>query len=84
MVFAPVEPVEHDVVDRDVAAAILAQHAEQLFLRGVALPALPETVRPARQHHGATSELAVASDDVVQIFARDEVVIERVGHLGRQ
>src|SRR6185503_9470077 len=81
-ILLPVEPVLDDVVERDAAGAE-AVDGIQALLRGlVALPALPEPQRPARDHRRRPGDTPVAGDDLVQIRAVDEVVVDAVADLG--
>ena len=50
-------------------------------VRLVALPALPEAERPARHHRRLAGHRAVAGDDLVQLRAVDEVVVDAVADL---
>ena len=78
----PVEPVLHDVVERDPPRAEAVHHVEALLLRLVALAALPEAEGPARHHRRLAGEPPVAGDDAVEARAVDEVVVDAVADLG--
>ena len=69
-VLAASRPVQHDVIDRQLALAVLRQHADQFVLRLVALAALPEAVRPLRQQHRFAGHLAIACDHLIGIGRR--------------
>ena len=80
-VLLPVVPVLHDVVDGDVAFAELFQRARQLVSRLVAFAALPEPHHPFRIHRRLARQGAVATDDLIHIFARNHIVIHVTAHL---
>ena len=80
-VLLPVEPVLHDGVERDAALAEPVDDVEALFRGFVALPALPQPHRPARDHRRRPGDAPVAGDDAVQLGAVDEVVVDAVAHL---
>src|SRR5690606_33483882 len=77
-------PIEHDVIERNFAPAIFRDDIEQLLLARIALAALPEAVRPFRQHDGFACELAITRDHVILRLARDEIVVDRARHVGRE
>jgi len=83
-IFGPVGPVQHDVVDRQLAAAVLVQHAEQLILALVTLAALPEAVRPLGQHHRLAGEFAIAGDHLIGIATGDHVIVHHLPGFGPQ
>ena len=64
-VFRPVEPVLHDIVQRDLSFAKFFDDREQLFLCLVAFAALPEAHRPLRHHRGLAGDCAIPADDLV-------------------
>src|SRR6266496_3269441 len=75
----PPEPVLNDVVDRDVEVAIFARNAQDLVLRSVAILALPESVSPLAEHGSLSCEIAIAGDDLVELWAVNEVVVDDIG-----
>ena len=83
VVLSPVEPVLHDVVERDAEAAILADDAHQLVLRVVALPALPEAIGPFGHHRRLAGERPVAGDDAIHRVRGDDIIVDRAARLGR-
>ena len=78
----PVKPVLHDIIDGDAALPIAGEHVEALSLRLITLAALPEAERPPRHHRRLSGEAAVASNDSIEVWPVDEVVIDAAGHLG--
>ncbi len=44
--------------------------------------ALPVAVGPFAVHGGMAGEVSISGDDLVHVFAVDEIVIDVVGHLG--
>jgi hypothetical protein len=79
---APVRPVLHDVVDRDLHRAVGGRDAQQLVLRAVVVLALPVPVGPAAEERRRARERAVGRDDVVGA-AGHEVVVDEARGLGR-
>ena len=84
LVLGPVEPILHDRVDRDILAAVLLEHVDELRLRLVALARLPEPVGPARHHRRLAGEAAVARDERVHVGAGDDVIVDRLAGIGRE
>ena len=82
--FAPVLPVLHDDVDRNVAAAVFADHAGQFVEGLVAFPRLPEPESPFREHRRGAGQRTVAAHASGGIASVDEPVIDGVAHLRRE
>ena len=80
----PVAPVHDDVVERQLALAVLLDHAYDLLGGLVALAALPESIGPARHHHRGAGQVAIARDHLVQIIPAHEIVVDRLADLGGQ
>ena len=75
----PVVKVDHDDAERQAAAAVLARHAEQLFLRAVAQLALPKS-HGAFGHHGRQAGRAhIALHDGRGRVVRRDPVIDQAG-----
>ena len=68
-------PVLDDVVDRNLPTAQFREGADQLFLRGIALPALPEAEGPFRIERRLAGEVAVTADDLVIGVSREEIEV---------
>ncbi len=83
-VLRPVRPVEHDVVDRQLALAVLGQRGDQFVLALVAFAALPETVSPLRQQHRLAGQFAIPGDDLIGVGAGDDVIVDHLPGLGPQ
>ena len=82
--FAPVLPVLHDDVDRDVPAAVFADHAGQLVECLVAFARLPESEGPFRKHRRRAGQRPVAAHASGGIASVDEPVIDGVAHFRRK
>ena len=82
--FAPVLPVLHDDVDRDVPAAVFADHAGQFVETLVAFARLPEPESPFRKHRRRAGQRTVAAHASCGIAPVDEPVIDGVAHLRRE
>lgn len=82
--FAPVLPVLHDDVDRDVPAAVFADHAGQFVEALVAFARLPEPESPFRKHRRRAGQRTVAAHASCGIAPVDEPVIDGVAHLRRE
>ena len=81
LILRPVVPVLHDIVNGNVTASELSQRADNLILRLIALPTLPEAQHPLGIERGLARQRAVTADDLVEIVARNEVVVHILSHL---
>ena len=79
-VFGPVEPVYDDVVKRNVASAKLCHSRKNFILSVVFLPALPVAHCPFRHDRRFAGEGAVAGNDIIHVFAVDEIIVNHVLH----
>ncbi len=82
LVGLPVLPVHHHRVERDPALPELGERVERLLRRAVALAALPQPEREARDERRAPGQPPVAGDHVVEVGAVDEPVVDPVADLG--
>jgi hypothetical protein len=74
----PRHPVEHDAVERELAAAIFLHHFDQLRLRFVTFLRLDVAERPLRQQRRLAGERAQLVHDAVELRPVNEVVIQLV------
>jgi len=81
LVLFPVKPVEDDIVEGDPAFAELLDHRQNLLLRGVALPALPQSQTPFGHEGRPAGEDAVAADHLIEVLAMDEIIVDLIAHL---
>ena len=81
-VTGPGLPVEHDAVERQPELPISTGDVEQLRLAGVALLRLDVAEGPLRGHRRSTGELTELRDDVVELGADDEVVVQLLVDIG--
>ena len=82
LILVPVEPVQYNIIEGDLTLAELLDHREKFFLAGVALAALPEAEGPFGHERSLASERAIAADDLIEILAMDEVIVNLVTDLG--
>ncbi len=75
-IFLPVEPVDDDVVDGDVATAKFGESREHLFLGVVLFAALPVAHHPFGHDGGFAGESAVTLDDIVHVVAIYKVIVD--------
>ena len=61
----------------NLQVAIFLRHAQQFLLRLVAVLALPEAVGPFAEHWRRPGQFAIAGDDLVELRAVEEVVVDR-------
>ena len=71
-------PVQHDAVERQLAAAVLPHDFDQLILRDVALFGLDIAKRPLGQHRRMPGQPADFVDDLVEFGAVEEVIVQLV------
>src|SRR5882672_6066845 len=83
-VLAPVLPVLHQGVDREIAFAELFANAEDFPLSVIPFTALPVTVYPPGKQRSFPRELAVIRNDAVQLRAVKEVVIDGLPNFGAE
>ena len=76
-VFRPIEPVLHDIVDRDAGVPILLHHIQQFGLRVVTLARLPEAEGPFWHHRSVARQPPIARDRIVHGRCRNDIVIDR-------
>ena len=81
LVLLPIEPVLHDIVDRNLPFTELGERGLHLFLTVVFLTALPETKGPLGHHLCPSREKTVALDNLIIIISGDEVVVHLLVHL---
>ena len=81
IVIAPVIPVLHDVINRNMALAILPRNAQQFVARGVMLLALPVAVGPLAVHGRLAGELPVSRNFLIDCGAVEKVVIDVIANL---
>ena len=77
-VFAPVLPVLHHHIYRDLAFPELRGRIQNLLLTRVPFPALPESECPSGQHWNISGLFSVPRDHTVQVGTVNEVVIDRL------
>ena len=77
----PVVPVLYDIIYRNMQVAELLQIALDILTALIALTALPETKCPLRIHRSFTSKSAITRNNLIKIFASNEVVIHIRRHL---
>ena len=75
-------PIEHDGIERDLAAAVFAHHVDQFLGVDVAFLRLDEAEGPLRQQGSAAGELMVAAGHAVEAAAVDEVIVQLVHRVG--
>src|ERR1039458_8966305 len=80
-VAAPVIPVLDEAIDGNLALAIFLRDGQKLIAGRIMLLALPVAISPFAIHRGLAGQIPVSGNDVVQVFAADEIVINIVGHL---
>ncbi len=83
-ILGPVRPIQHDVVQRQLALAVFGHCADQLVLALVTLAALPEAVGPFGQHRRLAGERAVAGNGLIVGIGGDEVVVDHLAGFGPQ
>src|SRR4051812_14894193 len=66
-VILPIAPVLHNVVERYTPLPILGNRAEHLGLSVETLTALPEPIRPPRQHHGLPGDEPVTTYHIISV-----------------
>ena len=82
---APVLPVLHDGIDRDVTAAVFVEHARKLVWRLVALAALPVAIGPQREHRGLSAQQSnLLHHAVLRAVLVEEVVIDALADAAAQ
>ena len=81
LIFLPVVPVLHDIINRNLTVAELLQGLLHLSLRLIAFPALPETQHPFRIYRRLTCQGAVARDNIIEVITSNKVVVHVAGHL---
>src|SRR6185437_16658725 len=75
-VILPVTPVLHDVVEGQTELPVLLDYAQELLLRLVMIPALPESIRPTRQQYRLTRKVTIAADHPIEARGTAEVVVD--------
>ena len=75
-ILRPVEPVEHDVVDRNLTGTELTESRKQFVLAIVLLTALPIAHRPLRHDLCLAGQRTITADDFVHILACHEVIVD--------
>ncbi len=78
----PPEPILYDVVGRNVQLPVFPSDFQNFLLRSVPVLALPETISPFAEHGRLPGQFAVGGNDLVQIGAVEEVIVDVVGHFG--
>ena len=84
IVAAPILPVLYDTVERHIILTMPVDNLQQLVLRLVSLPALPETVCPQREHVNLSRELAHKRVYTVGRPSIHEIIVGRITNLGRE
>ena len=80
LVIYPIVPIHNDIVDRKVTLAETSQCVKYLSLSLIALTTLPETEQPVRHDLRLACEGSVTANNLVSIFARDEIIVELLSH----
>ena len=81
LVFWPIVPVLHDIINRNLTVAELLQCSHNLILCLVTLPALPEAEHPFRIDGCLTCQGTIARDDLIEVVSGNEIVVHIAGHL---
>ena len=79
-ILLPVQPVDYDIVDRNLTFTEFFQGGENLLTRIVLLTALPVTHRPFRHNLGFTCQCTVAANHIVHIITINEIVVYLILH----
>ena len=79
-ILLPVQPVDYDIVDRNLTFTEFLQGGENLLTRIVLLTALPVTHRPFRHNLGFTCQCTVAANHIVHIITINEIVVYFILH----
>ena len=76
LVFFPILPVLDDIVHRNVPSAQFCKGFHQIFLGGIAFPALPEAQHPFGHYRRFSGKLAISPDNAVIGTAPDEIIVQ--------
>ena len=79
-ILLPVQPVDYDIVDRNLTFTEFLQGGENLLTRIVLLTALPVTHRPFRHNLGFTCQCTVAANHIVHIITINKIVVYLILH----
>src|SRR5690348_3667601 len=77
---APVLPILHNDIQRNLQSAVLFHYTEQLPLTLIALPALPIAKDPTWKHRSLTGKFAPSCKPLIGVIASNKIIIHAVSH----